>query len=47
MQKFIPVVVIKEISETDKILIALKKSGIMSELCGDVTFMAVPAEEFI
>ena len=27
--------------------IVLKKSGIMSELCGDVTFMAVPAEEFI
>lgn len=25
----------------------LKKSGVMSELCGDVTFMAVPAEEFI
>lgn len=25
----------------------LKESGIMSELCGDVTFMAVPAEEFI
>lgn len=27
--------------------IALKKSGVMSELYGDVTFMAVPAEEFI
>ena len=27
--------------------IVLKRSGIMSELCGDVTFMAVPAEEFI
>lgn len=27
--------------------VVLKKSGIMSELCGDVTFMAVPAEEFI
>ena len=27
--------------------IVLKKSGIMPELSGDVTFMAVPAEEFI
>lgn len=27
--------------------IALKRSGVMSELCGDITFMAVPAEEFI
>lgn len=27
--------------------IILKKSGVMSELYGDVTFMAVPAEEFI
>ncbi len=27
--------------------IALKKSGVMEELCGDITFMAVPAEEFI
>lgn len=27
--------------------IALKHSGVMSELWGDVTFMAVPAEEFI
>ena len=27
--------------------IALKKSGVMDELCGDITFMAVPAEEFI
>lgn len=27
--------------------IALKNSGVMSELLGDVTFMAVPAEEFI
>lgn len=27
--------------------IALKKSGVMSQLCGDMTFMAVPAEEFI
>ena len=27
--------------------IAIKSSGIMSELCGDITFMAVPAEEFI
>ena len=29
MQKYIPVVVIKEMSETDKILTALKKSDIM------------------
>ena len=28
MEKFVPVVVIKEMSETDKILTALKKSGI-------------------
>ena len=27
--------------------IVLKNSGVMQELCGDVTFMAVPAEEFI
>lgn len=27
--------------------ILLKKSGVMNELCGDITFMAVPAEEFI
>ncbi len=27
--------------------IALKRSGVMSELSGDITFMAVPAEEFI
>lgn len=27
--------------------IALKKSGVMDELSGDITFMAVPAEEFI
>ena len=28
MEKFVPVVVIKELSETDKILTALKNSGI-------------------
>lgn len=27
--------------------LVLKKSGVMDELCGEVTFLAVPAEEFI
>ena len=35
MQKYIPVVTVKEISELDNILIALKKSGIM---CAEITF---------
>ena len=44
MQKFIPVVVIKEMSETDKILTALKKSGIM---CAEITFRTACAAEAI
>ena len=35
MEKFIPVVVIKEMSETDKILTALKNNGIN---CAEITF---------
>ena len=35
MEKFIPVVVIKELSETDNILTALKKNGIN---CAEITF---------
>ena len=35
MEKFIPVVVVKELSETDRILTALKKSGIR---CAEITF---------
>ena len=35
MEKFIPVVVIKELAETDKILTALKKVGIN---CAEITF---------
>ena len=44
MQKYIPVVVIKEISETDKILTALKHSGIM---CAEITFRTACAAEAI
>ena len=44
MQRFIPVVVIKELSETDKILTALKKSGI---LCAEITFRTACAAEAI
>ena len=44
MQKFIPVVVIKELGETDKILTALKKSGIM---CAEITFRTACAAEAI
>ena len=42
MQKYIPVVVIKEMSETDKILTALKMSGIM---CAEITFRTSCAAE--
>jgi 2-dehydro-3-deoxyphosphogluconate aldolase/(4S)-4-hydroxy-2-oxoglutarate aldolase len=44
MEKFIPVVVIKELSETDKILQALKKSGIN---CAEITFRTACAAEAI
>ena len=44
MEKFIPVVVIKELSETDKILTALKSSGIM---CAEITFRTSCAAEAI
>ena len=44
MQKFIPVVVIKELSETDKILTALKKSDIN---CAEITFRTACAAEAI
>ena len=44
MQKFIPVVVIKEMAETDKILTALKHSGIM---CAEITFRTACAAEAI
>ena len=44
MQKYIPVVVIKEMSETDKILSALKNSGIM---CAEITFRTACAAEAI
>ena len=44
MQKYIPVVVIKEMGETDKILTALKKSGIM---CAEITFRTACAAEAI
>ena len=44
MQKYIPVVVIKEMSETDKILTALKNSGIM---CAEITFRTACAAEAI
>ena len=44
MEKFIPGVVIKEIGETDKILSALKKSGIN---CAEITFRTACAKEAI
>ena len=44
MDKRIPVVVIKEITETDKILTALKNSGIH---CADITFRTACAAEAI
>ena len=44
MDKLIPVVVIKELSETDKILTALKKSGIN---CAEITFRTACAAEAI
>ena len=44
MQKFIPVVVIKELGETDKILTALKNIGIM---CAEITFRTACAAEAI
>ncbi len=44
MEKFIPVVVIKELSETDKILDALKNSGIH---CAEITFRTACAAEAI
>ena len=44
MEKFIPVVVIKELSETDKILTALKNNGIN---CAEITFRTSCAKEAI
>ncbi|MBQ8685632.1 MAG: bifunctional 4-hydroxy-2-oxoglutarate aldolase/2-dehydro-3-deoxy-phosphogluconate aldolase [Clostridia bacterium] len=44
MDKLIPVVVIKELSDTDRILSALKKSGIM---CAEITFRTACAAEAI
>lgn len=44
MEKYIPVVVIKELSETDKILSALKADGINS---AEITFRTACAEEAI
>lgn len=44
MEKFIPVVVIKEIGETDKILSALKGVGIN---CAEITFRTACAAEAI
>lgn len=44
MEKYIPVVVIKELSETDKILSALKADGIN---CAEITFRTAGAEEAI
>ena len=44
MEKFIPVVVIKEMSETDKILTALIHSGIN---CAEITFRTACAAEAI
>ncbi len=44
MEKIIPVVVIKELSETDKILRALKNSGIN---CAEITFRTACAAEAI
>ena len=44
MEKFVPVVVIKELSETDKILTALKNNGIN---CAEITFRTSCAAEAI
>jgi len=44
MQKYIPVVVIKELSETDKILTALKNNDIH---CAEITFRTACAAEAI
>ena len=44
MQKFIPVVVIKELSQTDEIMSALKSSGIT---CAEITFRTACAKEAI
>ena len=44
MQKYIPVVVIKEMSEVDRILTALKLSDI---LCAEITFRTACAAEAI
>ena len=44
MDKLIPVVVIKELSETDRILTALKNSGIN---CAEITFRTACAKEAI
>ena len=44
MEKYIPVVVIKELSGTDKILTALKKSGINT---AEITFRTACAAEAI
>lgn len=44
MEKFVPVVVIKELSETDKILTALKNHGIN---CAEITFRTACAAEAI
>ena len=44
MDKFIPVVVIKELGETDKIMTALKNSDIM---CAEITFRTACAAEAI
>lgn len=44
MEKYIPVVVIKELGETDKILTALKNNGIN---CAEITFRTACAAEAI
>ena len=44
MEKFIPVVVIKELGETDKILTALKNNGIN---CAEITFRTACAKDAI
>lgn len=44
MGKFVPVVVIKELSETDKILTALKSNGINT---AEITFRTACAAEAI
>ena len=44
MEKYIPVVVVKELYETDKILSALKANGIN---CAEITFRTACAKEAI